>query len=68
MLEFSTVKRTATGRWPEVWQSLGVPADKLTGKHVSCLGCGGADRFRIVLHDADGRWFCGQGGSPTGGD
>ncbi len=47
---------------------LGVPADPLNGRHQACPGCGGKDRFRFVPADPDGKWFCGQGGSATGGD
>lgn len=68
MLDFQTVKGAAHGRWLEIWQALGVHAETLTGKHTHCAGCGGKNRFRAVPTDPDGKWFCGQGGSTTGGD
>jgi phage/plasmid primase-like uncharacterized protein len=64
--KYSTVKQAATGRWPEILQYLGIPGESLTGKHTLCPGCGGKDRFRW---DAGKEaFFCGQGGSTTGGD
>ena len=68
MLEFSQVKQAAFSRWLEILPALGVPAETLTGKHTYCPGCGGKDRFRFVSANTDGKWFCGQGGSTTGGD
>lgn len=68
MLEFSEVKRQASGQWLNILQAQGVPSEILTGKHTPCPGCGGKDRFRFVPSDPDGKFFCGQGGSPTGGD
>lgn len=68
MLEFSEVKKAAFNQWPDILQALGVSAESLTGKHTPCPGCGGRDRFRFVSADPDGQWYCGQGGTPTGGD
>lgn len=67
MADFQTTKTAAQGRWPEILQYLGIPAESLTGKHCECAGCGGEDRFRY-LDDEHGGWICGQGGVPTGGD
>ena len=66
MLDFQVVKQAASGRWPEILQSLGVHAETLTGRHQPCPGCGGRDRFR--WDRSKEIFFCGQGGTPTGGD
>ncbi|QFY90141.1 hypothetical protein D5125_11965 [Magnetovirga frankeli] len=62
------IKQVATGRWRDILVGLGLPAEALSGKHGPCPGCGGRDRFRFQPDDRDGRWICGQGGAPTGGD
>lgn len=69
MMEFANIKAAACGRWLEIFSALNVtPLPKL-GRHGPCPGCGGKDRFRLVPDGADdGRWICGQGGDPTGGD
>ena len=46
MPDFATVKAAAAGRGVEILQYLGVPGEALGGKHCSCPGCGGVDRFR----------------------
>ncbi len=68
MIDFATVKQAAQGRWPAILTSHGIHDNHLTGKHGPCPGCGGKDRFRYVPADPNGKWFCGQGGDPIGGD
>ncbi|MEJ1298318.1 MAG: hypothetical protein RPU64_04135 [Candidatus Sedimenticola sp. (ex Thyasira tokunagai)] len=51
MIDFYTVRQAATDRWLEILLALGVPSEKLNGKHQSCLGCGGRDRFRYAGGD-----------------
>lgn len=68
MIDFHTIKQAAHGQWESILIALGVPSESLTGRHCPCPGCGGKDRFRFVPSDPNGKWFCGQGGQPTGGD
>lgn len=68
MIELSTLKQNAQGRWPEILTTLGgVSLDTLDGKHHPCPKCGGKDRFRLL--DADvGALFCNQCFSEKNGD
>lgn len=69
MIDFTTVKVAARGKWPAIWSALGVRDLPPPGRHGPCPGCGGRDRFRLVPEEADdGGWVCGRGGDPTGGD
>lgn len=61
------VKAAAYGRWPEILQSLGVPAALLDkSKHQPCPACGGKDRFRFTNHKQGGGFICNHC-SPDGG-
>lgn len=66
MPDFATVKLASKGREIEILQAMGIPSKSLDGKHHSCPGCGGKDRFRWDHEKAC--FFCGQGGTTTGGD
>ena len=69
MIDLSAVKAASHGQWPTIWEALGVCNLPTSGKHGPCPGCGGRDRFRLIQNGTDdGRWICGQGGAPTGGD
>ncbi|TWT30689.1 phage/plasmid primase, P4 family [Blastopirellula retiformator] len=59
MYDVSLVKSAASGRWSEIFQSLGISADCLTGQHTACPKCGGHDRFRL-LDENDGALICNQ--------
>ena len=53
----------ASGRWPELMQSLGgLSAEQLTDDHQPCPACGGTDRYRWDRDEAEGGWFCNQCG------
>lgn len=53
----------ASGRWPELLQSLGgLNAEQLTNKHQPCPACGGTDRYRWDRDEAEGGWYCNQCG------
>jgi len=60
-----TVDR-ARGRWREILPALGVESRFLTGKHLPCPACGGADRFRFDDRSKDGDYFCSQCGAGKG--
>ena len=53
----------ASGRWPELLQSLaGLSPEQLTNTHQPCPACGGTDRYRWDRDDDEGGWFCNQCG------
>ena len=59
----ATTLDAASGRWPELLQSLaGVSPDQLTDQHQPCPACGGTDRFRWDNDDGPGGCFCNQCG------
>jgi putative DNA primase/helicase len=65
-LDAKVVRRSASGRWPELLQSLGIPASVLSNKrNQPCPACGGRDRF-VFIDKGAGRFVCraldGQGG------
>ena len=67
-LSFSELHVLMRGKWVGYHSSVGIiqyPANK----QVSCQGCGGTDRHvRGKDYPETGKWFCRQGGDPTGGD
>ena len=68
MIDTTTIKHAATGRWPEILQNLGgCPAEVLDGKHHPCPKCAGRDRFRL-LDATTGALFCNQCFSKGNGD
>lgn len=53
----------ASGRWPELLQSLGgLLPDQLTDQHQPCPACGGTDRYRWDRDDDEGGFYCNQCG------
>lgn len=58
-MQVENIKRQAAGRWPEILQHAGFPADCLTGKSCPCPKCGGTDRFRFIDEQA-GAVYCNQ--------
>ena len=68
-LDAEAVGRAATGRWPGILASLGVPGEALRNRHGPCPGCGGSDRFRFDDREGRGTFYCSQGGgTPAAGD
>ena len=67
MIDLSTIKQSAKGRWSEILATLGgVSLDILDGKHHPCPKCGGKDRFRF---DREKEFaFCNQCFSKSNGD
>ena len=63
-MDFESIKREATGRWPGIFSHLGV--DVGNGKHQACPICGGKDRFRFDDKARRGTWFCNQCGAGDG--
>lgn len=64
------VKQAATGRWPEIFQGMGIHAKFLDGKNHPCPACGGDDRFQFTARGAGadyGRFAC-RGMDSGGGD
>ncbi|WP_308874306.1 primase-helicase zinc-binding domain-containing protein [Thiothrix subterranea] len=65
---FSELQLLMRGKWAGYHGSVGIIQHKI-GKQVGCQGCGGEDRFSFQKdYPETGRWFCRQGGDPTGGD
>ena len=58
MINFDEIKRQAVGRWPGLYQSLGIEVGD--GRHCPCPICSGKDRFRFDDKDGTGSWFCSQ--------
>lgn len=49
----------ASGHWPHLLQALGgLQEHCLSGQHLPCPCCGGADRFRWMKDDGPGGWYC----------
>jgi putative DNA primase/helicase len=63
-MDFETIKRESTGRWPMIFSALGI--DVGNGKHKPCPVCGGTDRFRFDDKAGRGTWFCNQCGAGDG--
>jgi putative DNA primase/helicase len=64
MLQFNEIKAEAIGRWPGIFNSIGV--DVGDGRHCPCPICGGKDRFRMDDKKGKGTWFCNQCGAGDG--
>jgi hypothetical protein len=57
-LDMNAVRERARGRWPSIFDALGIEVG--TGKHRPCPVCGGRDRFRCDNKNGSGSWFCNQ--------
>lgn len=65
---FSELHILMHGKWRGCHSSAGILLHPV-GKQCDCQGCGGTDRFSFQRdYEETGRWFCRQGGDPTGGD
>jgi putative DNA primase/helicase len=58
------VKADVVGRWPGVYERLGINVGD--GRHGPCPMCGGKDRFRFDDKDGNGTWICNQCGAGDG--
>jgi phage/plasmid primase-like uncharacterized protein len=61
-MTFEAVSAAAAGHWPAILPALGITAEALTGRNVSCPGCAGKDRFRFTDRRGRGTWVCSGGG------
>ncbi len=64
MIDLNQLKIDARGRWPGIFQHLGIDVGE--GKHKACPHCGGKDRFRFDDKDGNGSYYCNQCGSGDG--
>lgn len=62
------VLKLASGKWPSILVTMGVPESAVSGKHGPCPICGGKDRFRMIAKDGPARWICNQCGDGDGMD
>lgn len=60
------IKEIATGKWPSILVSLGIPETFLKNRHGPCPMCGGKDRFRFDDKEGRGTWYCNACGSGDG--
>lgn len=68
MLDVSSLKSAAAGRWPEILSQVGgIDAALLDGRKHPCPKCGGGDRFRFIDAE-DGALFCNQCFNKGNGD
>jgi phage/plasmid primase-like uncharacterized protein len=66
----------ASDRWPHLLVTLGgIRDDQLTNAHQPCPSCGGTDRYRWLMDEGPGGWWCShcggknrQGGAGSGID
>ncbi len=66
-LKLDDIRQAAQGRWPDILQALGVPAEYLNSKrHQPCPYCGGRDRYRFTDYQGNGGFICNQC-TPDGG-
>jgi len=64
-LDVKDIELQARGRWPSIFEALGIEVitDK---KHHPCVLCGGTDRWRYTNLNGDGMYLCNQCGAGTG--
>ena len=63
-IQIEETKALSVGRWPGIFQELGIDVGE--GKHKACPVCGGSDRFRFTNMDNRGMWICNQCGAGDG--
>lgn len=64
-MDYETIKAEVIGRWPGIYQALGVKV-RDDGRHGPCPACGGKDRFRFDNKAGDGTYYCSGCGSGDG--
>lgn len=65
---FAETKAAAADLWPGILIASGIAPEALNGRHQSCPGCGGVDRFRFIDKTGDGFFICTGGGERSAGD
>ena len=58
ILDATTVREAARGRWHSILPALSIIVPNHQRKHAPCPTCGGKDRFRFDDLDGSGSWFC----------
>ena len=69
MVDRISTNDLAQGRWKEIMQAFGVPANLLNGRRQACPFCGGdraSDRFRWTDYRKSGGYLCSQCGAGNG--
>ena len=61
-----TLVEAARGRWRDILEALGVPAEFLNRRNGPCPMCEGKDRWRFTDHDQAGMWWCNHCGTGDG--
>ena len=66
MLDYLTLKQEVIGKWPGIFDALGIVVPDGERKHGPCPLCGGKDRFRMDDKEGKGTYICGQCGAGDG--
>lgn len=64
MINFDEIKKQSVGRWPGIFQALGISVGD--GRHCPCPVCGGKDRYKFDNLKGQGTWICNQCGAGDG--
>jgi putative DNA primase/helicase len=56
MIDGDQLKQDVVGKWPGIFNSLGI--DVGDGRHKECVMCGGKDRFRFDDKEGKGTYYC----------
>ncbi|MBF0140802.1 MAG: hypothetical protein HQL74_11050 [Magnetococcales bacterium] len=68
MIDAENIRKASTGRWPEIFVTLGADSPAWNGKPGHpCPSCGGTDRFHFTNKGGSGSYVCrGCGGGNDG--
>lgn len=66
-LSIDQLRLAASGRWPEILVTVGIPAESLSKTAKACPACGGKDRFSFTDRRGSGSFVC-RGIDRQGGD
>lgn len=66
MTDSQELKHAMTGRWLDMFQSVGIDVPHSNMKHGPCPACGGTDRFRCDDKEGSGSHICSQCGAGDG--
>jgi len=64
MINGEQIKADVVGRWPGIFNNLGI--DVGDGRHTKCPACGGKDRFRCDDKEGKGTYYCSGCGAGDG--